>query len=36
MRFNSFDEDIQHWNDYDFILINKNLENCFSQIEKLY
>ena len=35
MRFNSFDEDIQHWNDYDFILINKNLENCFSQIEKI-
>ena len=35
MRFNSFDEDIQHWNDYDFILITKNLENCFSQIEKI-
>ena len=34
MRFNSFDEDIQHWNDYDYIFINKNLDNCFSQIEK--
>ena len=34
-RFNSFDEDIQHWNDYDYIIINKNLENCFKQIEKI-
>ena len=25
-RFKSFDEDIKHWNDYDYILINKNLE----------
>ena len=34
-RFNSFDEDIQHWNDYDYIIINKNLENCFRQIENI-
>ena len=34
-RFNSFDEDIQHWNDYDYIIINKNLETCFNQIEKI-
>tara|TARA_X000000950_G_scaffold235638_1_gene286127 strand:- start:620 stop:1201 length:582 start_codon:yes stop_codon:yes gene_type:complete len=34
-RFNSFDEDIQHWNDYDYIIINKNLEVCFKQIEKI-
>ncbi len=34
-RFNSFDEDIKHWNDYDYIIINKNLETCFSQIEKI-
>ncbi len=34
-RFNSFDEDILHWNDYDYIIINKNLENCFRQIEKI-
>ena len=26
MRFRSFDEDIKHWNDYDYIIINKNLE----------
>ena len=34
-RFNSFDEDIKHWNDYDYILINKNLEVCFKQIETI-
>ena len=34
-RFNSFDEDIKHWSDYDYILINKNLDNCFKQIEEI-
>ncbi len=34
-RFNSFDEDIKHWNDYDYVIINKNLEVCFKQIEKI-
>ena len=34
-RFKSFDEDIKHWNDYDYIIINKNLENCFRQIENI-
>ncbi len=34
-RFNSFDEDIKHWNDYDYIIINKNLEACFKQIENI-
>ena len=34
-RFKSFDEDIKHWNDYDYIIINKNLEVCFNQIEKI-
>ena len=34
-RFNSFDEDIKHWNDYDYIVINKNLETCFKQIETI-
>ena len=23
-RFNSFDEDIKHWKDYDYVIINKN------------
>ena len=34
-RFKSFDEDIKHWNDYDYIVINKNLELCFKQIENI-
>ena len=34
-RFNSFNEDIKHWNDYDYIIINKNLDACFRQIESI-
>ncbi len=34
-RFNAFDEDIKHWKDYDYIIINKNLEACFKQIENI-
>ena len=34
-RFNSFEEDVQHWHDYDYVLINKNLEVCFSQIKDI-
>jgi len=34
-RFNSFEEDIKHWNDYDYVLINKNLDVCFKQIENI-
>ena len=26
---------LQHWNDYDYVLINENLENCYKQIEKI-
>ena len=35
LRFKSFDDDIKHWNDYDYVLINKNLETCFKQIEEI-
>tara|TARA_B100000989_G_scaffold290760_1_gene264317 strand:- start:1093 stop:1683 length:591 start_codon:yes stop_codon:yes gene_type:complete len=35
LRFKSFDEDIKHWNDYDYIVINKNLDICFKQIEEI-
>ena len=35
-RFNAFDEDVKHWNDYDYVIINENLEVCFNQIEKNY
>ena len=34
-RFKSFDDDIKHWNDYDYIIINKNLETCFNQLESI-
>ena len=34
-RFDAFDEDIKHWKDYDYIIINKNLEVCFKQIENI-
>ena len=34
-RFNSFNNDVKHWNDYDYIIINKNLEVCFKQIENI-
>jgi len=34
-RFKAFDEDVKHWNDYDYVLINENLDNCYKQIEKI-
>jgi len=34
-RLNSFDNDVTHWKEYDYIVINDNLENCFKQIEKI-
>jgi len=34
-RFSSFEEDIKHWNDYDYILINENLDVCFKQISNI-
>ena len=34
-RLKSFNEDIKHWNDYDYIVINENLDVCFKQIENI-
>ena len=34
-RFKSFDEDVKHWSDYDYIIINKNLDVCFKQLENI-
>ena len=34
-RFKGFDADVQHWRDYDFVVINENLENCYKQIESI-
>ena len=34
-RFKAFDEDVKHWKDYDYVLINENLDNCYKQVEKI-
>ncbi len=34
-RLKSYELDINHWVDYDYIVINENLENCFRQIENI-
>ena len=34
-RLSSFENDVKHWKDYDFIIINKNIDICFKQIEKI-
>ena len=34
-RLESYDEDIMHWSDYNYVIINDNLENCFKQIEEI-
>ncbi len=34
-RFKAYDNDINHWKDYDYIVINENLENCYKQIENI-
>ena len=34
-RFKAFDNDITHWVDYDYVIINQNLENCYKQIENI-
>jgi guanylate kinase len=34
-RFKGFDNDILHWEDYDYVIINENLENCYKQIESI-
>ena len=34
-RLRQYENDIQHWSDYDYVVINNDLESCFSQIEKI-
>ena len=34
-RFKGFSIDIKHWRDYDYVLINQNLDNCYQQIERI-
>jgi len=34
-RLKAYDVDIFHWSDYDYVIINDNLDHCFTQIEKI-
>ena len=34
-RFKAYDDDITHWSDYDYVIINNNLVVCFKQIEEI-
>ena len=34
-RLKAYDQDVKHWRDYDYVVINENLENCFRQVEKI-
>ena len=31
-RMKAFSKDIQHWKNYDYVVINDNLQDCFNQI----
>ena len=33
-RMKQFNEDITHWKNYDFVVINDDLEKCYSEIVK--
>ena len=34
-RMKQFEKDMLHWKDYDFVVINDNLETCYKQIVEL-
>ena len=34
-RMKQFERDMLHWINYDYVVINDNLENCFSKIKNL-
>ena len=33
-RMKQFNNDVLHWNDYDFVVVNDNLNNCYNKIIK--
>ena len=33
-RMKQFNEDIKHWENYDFVVINDDLEKCYNEIIK--
>ena len=34
-RMKQFDRDVLHWINYDYVVINDNLDDCFLRIQKL-
>ena len=30
-----FNKDVLHWIDYDYVVINDNLQNCYNEVNKL-
>ena len=34
-RMKQFNEDIEHWENYDFVVINDNLDKCYNEIIKI-
>ena len=34
-RLKQYENDVRHWFDYDYVVINNDLESCFRQIEKI-
>ena len=31
-RMKQFNEDIKHWENYDFVVVNEDLEKCYKEI----
>ena len=31
-RMNKFNEEVSHWNEYDYVVVNDDLEECYNQI----
>ena len=34
-RMKKFSKDVLHWNNYDYVVINDNLENCYNEVNHL-
>ena len=32
MRMQQFDKDVLHWTEYDFVVVNEDLNECYNQI----
>ena len=34
-RMKQFDKDVLHWKNYDYVVINRNLDKCYKKILKI-